>query len=94
LQEDNVPIQAIPAKGHKVVRAQRASQAWAEGRIRCLAGAEWVDSFVSELRYFTGDGDVHDDQVDALVSGFDGAEIGRPVGWVASSGFSYGRPVM
>lgn len=58
--------------GHKYVqrdkyqRAMGVASAWNDGRVFIPTAAPWVDAFLKELQAFTGVGDVHDDQVDAL----------------------------
>ncbi|GIV82209.1 MAG: hypothetical protein KatS3mg051_1563 [Anaerolineae bacterium] len=61
--------------GDKFTRAQRAIAAWNEGRIRVPQSAPWLEQFLSELAAFTGVGDEHDDQVDALAALWDGISI-------------------
>lgn len=75
-----IHIHAMPARADKFIRAQPSSVAWNAGRIllprevaqsgESLSPA-WVDTFINELCAFTGVNDRRDDQVDALVSGFD-----------------------
>ena len=64
-------IQHIPAGGSKFVRAQQVAAHWNNGNIM-LPGfkAGWVDEFLRELTNFSGIGDLHDDQVDALVNAY------------------------
>lgn len=60
--------------GDKFIRAQPVAAAWNAGRVLVPAdGAKhpWLDEFVAELVSFTGTGDDHDDQVDALAAAFD-----------------------
>lgn len=52
----------------KFVRAQAVAAAWNCGKVLLPRKAPWLDVFVAELCGFTGVGDVHDDQVDALAS--------------------------
>lgn len=54
----------------KFQRALPVAAAWNDGRILLPAEAPWLDSFISEVCAFTGVGDLHDDQVDALASAF------------------------
>ena len=70
-----VDIRAIPAKTDKFVRAQPCAATWNAGRVFVpSARPQWLDSFVTEVCGFTGVRDLHDDQVDALVGAFDGAQ--------------------
>lgn len=71
-KESKLDITATPARADKFVRAQAAAAAWNQGTLSVpAAGAPWLDAFLEEVCSFTGVGDAHDDQVDALVSAFD-----------------------
>jgi predicted phage terminase large subunit-like protein len=59
-------ILELPVSGDKFCRAQPAAAAWNDGRLRIPTQAPWVQDFVGEVTRFTGQGDRHDDQVDAL----------------------------
>jgi len=89
IRQKGIPIVVWdPAGRDKFTRSQQTSELWNAGRIllpaneEALAGCsghhgiDWVDSFVDEVTNFTGVKDVHDDQVDALVSGVDAMLIG------------------
>jgi predicted phage terminase large subunit-like protein len=52
--------------GDKFCRAQPAAAGWNDGRVRVPMNAPWLGDFISEVTRFTGVGDKHDDQVDAL----------------------------
>lgn len=66
-----VPVKDIPAKDDKFVRAQAAATGWNTGRILIPGDPKpWLDPFLSEVLSFTGVGDSHDDQVDALAAAF------------------------
>ena len=73
---------ALAAKHEKKVRALPVSDAWNEGRVLLPRGApgkptpEWVSDFADEVLSFTGAGDAHDDQVDALAAAFDALDSG------------------
>lgn len=71
LRRDGLYLQALPARGDKFVRAQDVAAAWNDGRVLVPHEAPWVAAFLDELREFTGVGDLHDDQVDALGAAFD-----------------------
>ena len=63
----------------KLVRAQRISGAWNDGRVRVpeagsSCDAPWVEPFVREMTRFTGTKDPHDDQVDAAAHCFNTLE--------------------
>jgi predicted phage terminase large subunit-like protein len=64
----NPHAQVIPitTSKDKFTRAQPVAAAWKYGRIRLLEDQPWESQFVTEVRAFTGVGDPHDDQVDAL----------------------------
>ena len=68
-------MQAQIAKGDKFVRAQPVAAAWNAGKVLVPRNAPWVDAFLSELASFTGLGDAHDDQVDALASAYDSLSL-------------------
>lgn len=70
------------AKHEKLVRAQPVAAAWngtpathgmkgRAPRVFLPRAAPWLSAFVSEVCGFTGAGDRHDDQVDALAAAFD-----------------------
>ena len=57
----------------KLIRARPVAAAWNDGRVRVPRTSEnapWLHSFLTEARKFTGIGDKHDDQVDALAHVF------------------------
>jgi phage terminase large subunit-like protein len=92
-QEDSLLIERMPAKHNKYTRSQRCAKAWQTGRILVRSDQVWSASFAREVEYFTGNERGKDDQVDALVSGFDLVELSAPVGW-AGAGFTFGSAVM
>ena len=57
---------SITPAADKFVRAQSVAAAWNDGRVLVPRPAPWVNDFVGEVCRFTGVGDQHDDQVDAL----------------------------
>lgn len=74
LNERGIPIAFLAARYNKLVRAGRTVQAWNRGQILLPRGAPWVEAFVQRTRAFSGrDGDGVDDEVDALVSLYDGS---------------------
>jgi predicted phage terminase large subunit-like protein len=92
-------LQTFPAKDEKRVRALPVSDAWREGRVMLPRAApgrpapKWVDDFADEVLSFTGQGDAHDDQVDALAAGFDALDTAdAPVSYTGSSGSAYRAP--
>lgn len=62
----------------KYTRAQPVASAWNDGRVMVPSDAPWANSFVSEVLAFTGLGDPHDDQVDALAHAFNSLYRARP----------------
>lgn len=66
LKREGIRVTAIPATGDKLARAIGAATAWNRGEILLPAGAPWSTTITSELSQFTGQGDQHDDIVDAL----------------------------
>lgn len=66
-----VPIKAVNAREDKFARAIASAAAWNTRKI--LLPKEhrpWLDVFTAEVLSFTGVGDKHDDQVDALAAAF------------------------
>lgn len=74
-----VRIDDQPAIADKFVRSQPVSVAWNAHQVLLPRGEQpWIDPFAAEVLSFTGVGDKHDDQVDALASAYD-ALIQKPV---------------
>lgn len=73
-----VVVENREVKGDKAVRAQRASAASEARRVKLVAGP-WVGAFLSEAEVFPNG--KHDDQIDALSSGFN---------WLSERRFSAG----
>jgi predicted phage terminase large subunit-like protein len=92
-REAGFVIERMPARHNKYTRAQRCAVAWKAGRVLVRRGQPWTTRFAREVEYFTGNERGHDDQVDALVSGFDLVELAAPVSW-AGGGFKFGRAVV
>lgn len=70
LQQKIRQLEVVNATGDKFVRAQPVAAAWNDGRVLVPESAPWLDVFLGEMADFTGLDDAHDDQVDALASGF------------------------
>lgn len=87
LQTNGLPICTMPARYNKLVRATRTIAAWNAGKILLPrpAVAPWVDGFARRVQAFTGADDGADDEVDALVSLYDGY-TGCAVGSLGSLG--------
>lgn len=76
-----LPVRADIARADKFVRAQPVAARWNDGKVLLPGGfdehgqpvpkPEWVNDFVREVSTFTGQGDKHDDMVDALTSAFE-----------------------
>jgi predicted phage terminase large subunit-like protein len=64
--DSRLRVVEITPRGDKYLRAQAAAAAWNNGRLTIPLGASWVPAFVDEFMEFSGGGDLHDDQVDAL----------------------------
>ncbi len=92
LFQDDVAIERMPARHNKFTRAQRCANAWKDGRIIVRRGQHWTGAFCRETEFFTGNEKGHDDQVDALVSGFDLVETIAAAGW--DGGFTFGAAIM
>lgn len=71
LAQQGVRIDAQVTHADKHTRAQACAAAWNDGQLVVPHDAPWAATFLDELRRFTGVGDSHDDQVDALVAAFD-----------------------
>lgn len=70
-------LAATGVGGSKYLRSQACAAAWNSGALTIPERAPWVDTFVREVRLFTGGaGDSHDDQVDALASAWQAATLG------------------
>lgn len=63
-------VQSVRATTDKFTRAQPVAAAWEAGRVLVPRNAPWLGAFLQELQLFTGLGDKHDDQVDALAGAF------------------------
>jgi predicted phage terminase large subunit-like protein len=68
----------VKMSSDKYTRAQPVASAWNDGRVMVPSDAPWANSFVSEVLAFTGLGDPHDDQVDALAHAFNSLYRARP----------------
>lgn len=71
LKREGIPLTFKPARNDKFVRAQPVSAQWNAGNVLVPQSAPWAARFIDEVTTFTGMGDAHDDQVDALASAFD-----------------------
>lgn len=60
-----VPLRAITVDKDKFTRAMGWADLAADGKVYLVRGG-WVDAFLDEICRFTGKGDTHDDQVDAV----------------------------
>ena len=58
-------FRSIRSTGSKAQRAGPVSSAAQAGNIKLVRG-HWNEAFLDEVEAFTGDGKLHDDQVDAL----------------------------
>lgn len=66
-----------PGRGDKFTKALPVSAAWGDKRVLIPRNTDehpWVRDFLAEVTRFTGKGDAHDDQVDALGIAFDAVD--------------------
>lgn len=75
-----------PPIGDKFTRAQPVAAAWNTSRVRVPLHAPWVADFLAEVGKFTGVGDRHDDQIDALSMAWNFGTRGGAPGKVLSVG--------
>lgn len=68
MAKQGIRIKAIPAVADKLVRATPVSSAWNRGRVLLPEKAKWLGDFLEIVCGFTGQGDAHDDDVDALAA--------------------------
>jgi predicted phage terminase large subunit-like protein len=71
IRNQGVPLEVQAPKGDKFVRSMGVAAAWNASRISVPMNAAWSNAFVEEVLAFTGVGDIHDDQVDALAAAYD-----------------------
>jgi len=64
-------VEVKTAVGDKYSRATPLAAAWNAGRVLVREGAAWLPDLCDEVARFTGQGDAHDDQVDAMAAAFD-----------------------
>lgn len=75
LDDGGASIDATTAADDKFIRAQPVAAAWNDGKVLLPSDASWLSEFVSEVCSFTGLGDPHDDQVDALAAAYDALKV-------------------
>lgn len=92
LQRLGIPLTCRNATTDKFVRAQPVSAAWNDGKIIVPRDASWSADFLDELTSFTGVGDKHDDQVDALASAFSALDAAPIKLTVTGAGQTYRQP--
>lgn len=71
IRNQGVAIDVQAPRGDKFVRSMPVAAAWNASRISVPTNTAWSNAFVEEILAFTGVGDVHDDQVDALAAAYD-----------------------
>lgn len=97
--ESRLPVFTELATAGKFVRALPVAAAWNAvpggrgGRIFLPRDAPWVADFVSEVCGFTGKGDRHDDQVDALAAAYDQLTRGAGLALVKTLASKFGAGV-
>lgn len=79
LKRQGLPINALPPKGDKFVRAQPVAAKWNAGKVLLpdpehFQNVAWLGPFLDVVQNFTGVHDDHDDDVDALAAAFDQLE--------------------
>jgi predicted phage terminase large subunit-like protein len=81
-QVRGVPFKAVRVESDKYTRALAWANLAEEGRVYLVQGA-WINAFLDEICRFTGRGDAHDDQVDAvsLAVGLLAKPRGKSFGW-------------
>lgn len=76
LRAAGVRVKCKAATNDKFVRSQDVAGAWKAGEVIVPFDASWSHDFIDEVQSFTGIGDKHDDQVDALASAFSALQSG------------------
>lgn len=76
--DPRLDVREAKLAGDKFVRAQGAAAAWNGGRLLLPKSAPWLSSFLAEAADFTGVGDAHDDQIDALSHAWTAAATNPP----------------
>lgn len=71
IRNQGVTIDVQAPRGDKYVRSMPVAAAWNASRISVPSNTAWSNAFVEEILAFTGVGDLHDDQVDALAAAYD-----------------------
>ncbi len=71
--DERLLLREVAPIGDKFTRAQPVASAWNQGRVRLPMHAPWLVPLLDEFDRFTGMGDRHDDQVDALSQGWNAA---------------------
>lgn len=88
LTDRQIPVEGLKARTPKHNRAQHTRDAWNAGQIIVPLHASWAEGFISRAQLFTGREDAgDDDEIDALVSAYDGGVLAA--GFVPSA---FGRP--
>ena len=70
MRSQGIPLEYDIARQDKFTRAQPISSHWNAGRVMLPRNAEWASAFLNEMLGFTGKGDAHDDQIDALTAAY------------------------
>jgi predicted phage terminase large subunit-like protein len=90
MRERGIPIMPMRARYNKLVRAERTIKRWNDGKIVVPHDAPWLKGFLHRTEMFRGEDKGHDDdEIDAMVSGCDGALGGVASGVVKTLGKSY-----
>lgn len=75
--DPDLRIREIHPAQDKYTRALPASAAWNAGKFQVPEHATWVPALLDEAFAFTGQGDIHDDQVDTLAHGYEA--LAKPI---------------
>lgn len=87
LAPPRVKVVPVYPTADKLLRAQAVAAAFNAGRVMIPVDAPWASALIAELRAFTGVGDDHDDQVDAIAHLWNGL-------FRTTAGNAIGRGVM
>jgi len=79
--QNQIKIVEVTPLGDKFTRALPVSAAWNNGHVLLPQNEEpWIKDFLNEVQRFTGKGDRHDDQVDALSHAFNAVDQRAQIG--------------
>lgn len=70
LKKNGLKIREIYPVSDKMIRATEFSSNWNDGNVFVPENANWLNTYLDELYSFSGNNDIHDDQIDASVYAF------------------------